>query len=151
MKSSFLLLFIVVLFPMSLTAQRGLEGVWEGHITIGGIYSDQKLPMQLYITLNGRKIEGRTYVQLPEGETIQMHLTGRLYFDNSMELWEEHFVGDEDNAYLPKFNRQYQIMWKRDLWNAELRGYWQEVTENTFDKFRQRGRIKLKKQKSRGV
>ena len=145
-----LLLFICGL-STQLNAQKGLDGVWEGTITIGGIYSTQALPIQLYLTVEGNRVEGRSYVKTGENTTVQMHLSGRVFRDNSIQLSEVEFIGDEENDQFPKFNRQYQLIWKRDLWEAGLNGYWQEVTNITFAKFRQRGRLKLTKQKPKGV
>lgn len=135
----------------TLRAQVTLDGVWEGTITIGGIYSRHEMPMQLYVTIDGRRIQGRSYVTIKEGETVMMELSGRLYHDQSMELVEIKFVGDEANEYFPKFSRQYQLVWKPDLWDNALTGFWQEKTEQTFYNYRERGRIKLKKRKEKGV
>jgi len=151
MRYTHCLIVLFVFTVNALSAQKGLDGVWEGTITIGGIYSSQPLPMQLYLTVNGKSIEGRSYVQIKEGETVQMDLRGSLYKDNSMQMAEIKFVGDESNPYFPKFNRQYQLIWKRDLWEAQLIGFWQEVTDHTFYNYRERGRIQLKKIKNKGV
>ncbi len=150
-QTTAILLFLIFGLTQQGFSQKGLEGVWEGTITIGGIYSNHTLPIQIYLTVNGSQVEGRSYVKTGEETTIQMHLQGRLYRDNSIQLTEVEFVGDAFNEYFPKFNRQYQLIWKRDLWNAGLNGYWQEVTDRTFHKFRQRGRLTLTKQKSKGV
>lgn len=151
MKSAIFFLLFSVSFLGVLTGQKTLEGQWEGHITTGGIYSGEQLPMQIFFTIKGGRIEGRTYVTVGEGETIQMDLVGRLFNDNSLQLEEVKYVGDGSNDYFPKFNRQYQLTWKRDLWDASLIGYWQEVTDKTFNNFRERGKIVLKKAKESGV
>lgn len=151
MKSLFLCYLFFFLSLGALVGQKTLEGQWEGHITTGGIYSGEQLPMQIFFTIKGSRIEGRTYVKIGQGQVIQMDLVGRLYSDNSIQFEETKFVGDEHNDYFPKFNRQYQLMWKRDLWDASLTGFWQEVTEETFHNFRERGRITLKKVKESGV
>lgn len=151
MKSATLLLFFSLFYFGSLTGQKSLEGQWEGFITTGGLYSGEQLPMQIYLTIEGKRVEGRTYVVVGEGQTIQMDLVGRLFKDGSIQLEEVKYVGDENNDYFPKFNRQYQLAWKRDLWDASLTGYWQEVTGKTFYNFRERGRITLKKAKEGGV
>ncbi len=118
-------------------------------MTVGGIYSDEALPMQLYLTTSeDGVIEGRSYVTLPDGRILRMDLEGQLYGDRSMGMMEIAFVGDGDNAIMPEFNRQYQINFKPDLWESELRGFWQEVTDETFKGTRRRGRMVLKKAKS---
>ncbi len=140
-------LLFTLLLPLSASAQIDLEGLWEGHMTVGGIYSDEALPMQLYLTVEDNVIKGRSYVTLPDGSILRMDLTGSLYGDRSIGLVEVDFVGDSDNLIMPEFNRQYQIDFKRDLWESELRGFWQEVTSQTFKGNRRRGRMVLKKAK----
>ncbi|MBB4080654.1 hypothetical protein GGR28_003289 [Lewinella aquimaris] len=141
------ILFLFFLFPLLLTAQTSLDGLWEGTMTVGGIYSNEALPMQLYITTEGSKVTGRSYVTLPNGKVLRMDLSGYYYGDRSLSLVEVSFTGDEDNAIMPEFNRQYQIVYKPDIWDSELRGYWQEVSDFTFSNTRRRGRMLLRKQK----
>lgn len=145
-------ILLLSLLPLSLSfGQVTLAGSWEGTMTIGGIHSSQSLPMELYLIVKGNYIEGRSYVRTPDGEIIQMNLEGSYHYDHSMSLREVKFVGDQENDYLPKFSRQYQLIWKADLWDAEIKGFWQEITTNTFDNYRRRGRIKLKKSKDPGA
>lgn len=150
-KNTLPLLLIFFLCLPKVDAQVTLAGVWEGTMTVGGIYSSQELPMELYLLVDGKKIEGRSYVRMPDGTVVQMNLKGTYHFDHSMSLQEVEFVGNPTNDYLPKFSRQYQMVWKADLWNAGLNGFWQEITEQTFDHYRRRGRIKLKKVKNPGA
>lgn len=145
------LLFTFLLFPAILSAQVTLAGAWEGVITIGGIHSSQELPMELYLIVKGNYIEGRSYVHTPDGKLVQFDLIGTYYSDHSMSLQEIKFVGDETNGYLPKFSRQYQLVWKADIWDAEVKGYWQEITGETFNHYRRRGRIRLTKKKDPGA
>lgn len=144
MKTALLLSFLL---PLCLPAQDALDGLWEGTMTVGGIYSDQALPMQLYITTQGRRVSGRSYVTLPDGKIVRMDLEGYLYQDRSLTLAEINFVGDGENDVIPEFNRQYQIVYKPDLWDSTLKGFWQEVTPQTFRHDRRRGRMTLRKQK----
>ncbi|MTB51604.1 hypothetical protein [Lewinella sp. W8] len=148
---SFLFLFTLLLCSPLLIAQVDLDGAWEGTMTVGGIYSNEQLPMQLYLTTEGTQVEGRSYVQLPDGSTLRMDLRGRMYRDLSLQLTEVKFAGDPTNDILPEFNRQYQIVFKPDLWDAQLRGFWQEVTDKTFNNGRKRGRMVLKRRKVKGV
>ncbi|CAH1001765.1 hypothetical protein LEM8419_02671 [Neolewinella maritima] len=142
------LLLSLLLLPTLSFAQTSLDGLWEGTMTVGGIYSNEALPMQLYITTEGSTVTGRSYVTLPDGEVLRMDLSGRIYGDRSISLVEISFVGDAANEIMPEFSRQYQIVYKPDLWNSELRGYWQEVTDLTFNTLRRRGRMVLRKQKN---
>ena len=148
MKFFALLLFLL---PTLSVAQTSIDGLWEGTMTIGGIYSTEALPMQLHITVEGNEIEGRSYVTLPDGEILRMELRGVFYRDRSMSLLEVSFAGDPDNDIMPEFNRQYQIVYKPDLWDSELRGYWQEVTMDTFRESRRGGRMVLTKRKSKSA
>lgn len=117
-------------------------------MTVGGIYSNEALPMQLYIITEGNEIKGKSYVTLPDGQVLRMDLSGYLYGDRSISLVEISFAGDADNDIMPEFNRQYQILYRPDIWNSELRGWWQEVTDLTFGNTRRRGKMVLKKQKA---
>ncbi len=134
-------------------AQRGsnLDGMWEGTMVVGGIYSNEQLPMQLYLTTKGAYIEGRSFVQLPTGGTLRMDLQGQLHGDMSISMVEVKFAGDPENDVMPEFNRQYQIAFKDDLWNPRLVGFWQEVTDEVFGPNRQRGKMVLTKKKPRGA
>ena len=120
-------------------------------MTVGGIYSNEALPMQLYITTEGGEVTGRSYVTLPDGEVLRMDLSGYLYGDRSIQLVEVSFAGDPANDIMPEFSRQYQIVYRPDIWNSELRGYWQEVTDLTFSDGRRMGRMTLSKQKRDGA
>ena len=140
-------LLLALLLPLSVFAQSELDGLWEGHMTVGGIYSNQALPMQLYLTTEDQKIIGRSYVTLPDGQILRMDLKGYMYGDRSIAMVEVAFAGDPDNDVMPEFNRQYQIVYKPDLWDSQLKGFWQEVTSQTFSGSRRRGRMLLKKRK----
>ncbi len=115
-------------------------------MTVGGIYSDQALPMQLYLTVEEGVIKGRSYVTLPDGKVLRMDLKGRLYGDRSFSLYEMNFVGDSENDIMPEFNRQYQIVYKPDLWDSTIRGFWQEIKPHVRED-RRRGRMVLRKRK----
>ena len=145
------LVLSLLLFPLLLSAQSKIDGLWEGTMTIGGIYSSEALPMQLYITTEGNEVKGRSYVTLPNGQILRMDLSGYYYGDRSMKLEEVAFAGDAQNEIMPEFNRQYQIVYRPDLWDSELRGFWQEVTDLTFSETRRMGRMTLKKQKRDGA
>ncbi|THH41798.1 hypothetical protein [Neolewinella litorea] len=141
------ILLSLLLLPVCLTAQPALDGLWEGTMTVGGIYSDKTLPMQLYITVEGQRVTGRSYVTLPDGNILRMDLQGYLYHDRSMALAEVNFVGDPENKIIPEFNRQYQIVYKPDLWDSTLKGFWQEVSPEALSPDRRLGRIVLRKHK----
>ncbi|MFT4750740.1 MAG: hypothetical protein ACI92C_001604 [Neolewinella sp.] len=151
MTPRILLFPFVLMLAFALPAQNTLDGTWEGFMTVGGIYSDQQLPMQLYLTSEGSEVKGRSYVQLPDGSTLRMDLEGHRYRDLSISLIETDFAGDATNDIMPEFNRQYQIIFKPDLWDPHLRGFWQEETEEAFLPKRRRGRMRLTRRKTKGV
>jgi len=132
----FALVFLTSLFCYNqLEAQAGLDGTWEGTMTIGGIYSHEALPMQLYLTTTNGVVKGRSYVQLPDGSTLRMDLEGKVYKDGSIRLLET----------------KYQILFNDDIWNPVLKGFWQEIQEEIFDPNRRRGRMTLKRRKAAGA
>jgi hypothetical protein len=151
MTRQLLLPLLLCLFSLPLLAQSSLDGTWEGFMTVGGIYSDQQLPMQLYLTSEGREVQGRSYVQLPDGSTLRMDLVGHLHHDLSISLTETSFAGDRFNEIMPEFNRQYQMIFKPDLWDPRMQGYWQEKTGETFGEKRRRGRMTLTRRKTKGA
>ena len=139
-------LLLATVLCTSVSAQTSrLNGVWEGTMVVGGLDGVERLPMQLYLKTKGRNVEGRSYVQLPDGTTLRMDLKGTYFRDGSMELREVAFAGDPTNELIPEFNRQYQILFKDDLWDPKLKGYWQEVTEEVFKKNRRLGRMQLER------
>ena len=144
-------LLLSLISAPALVAQVTLSGEWSGTMTVGGIYSNRQLPMKLFIVEKDGGVEGRSYVTLPSGEVLRMDLRGALYGDLSMQLVEVKFGGDPHNDILPEFNRQYQIVYRPDLYDSELRGYWQEVTPETAKANRKRGRMLLRKVKGKGA
>jgi len=146
-----LLLLPLFMCLSNLPAQSTLDGTWEGFMTVGGIHSDKRLPMQLYLTSDGRDVKGRSYVQLPDGSTLRMDLEGRLHHDLSISLTEVAFGGDSENDIMPEFNRQYQVIFKPDLWDPRMQGFWQEKTTDTFGEKRRRGRMTLTRRKVKGA
>ena len=120
-------------------------------MVIGGLEGVERLPMQLYLTTKGRTVEGRSYVQLPDGSVLRMDLSGAHFRDGSIELREVAFAGDPENDLIPEFNRQYQIVLTDDLWDPALNGYWQEVTKEVFKEGRRLGRMVLARRKGDGA
>ncbi|MCB0571383.1 MAG: hypothetical protein KDC66_16545 [Phaeodactylibacter sp.] len=141
------LLFFSVL---ALNAQKGLSGLWEGKITFGGIYSEESYRFELYLQAKDGRIKGQSYIYVSEDSIITRQLSGRMYEDRSIYLEEvdpslfpasgEWLPGDT-----PAFNRKYQVLFDRSIWDTKLEGFWQEVTPHTFHYKRQRGRVLLRK------
>ena len=145
------LLFFAGLFSHAQAQHSRLDGLWEGTMIIGGLEGVERLPMQLYLSTEGRTVEGRSYVTLPDGSILRMDLRGQHFRDGSIELREVAFAGDPVNDLMPEFNRQYQIVLTDDIWDPVLNGYWQEVTKEVFKKRRRLGRMALERRKTDGA
>ena len=142
----FLLFFITLAFTPASTAQKGLEGLWEGIMTRGGIHSQEGYKFELLLKLEGRYIKGRSYVYLSEHEIIEMDIRGVIYQDRSAYLQDVEFIPvEQDTSALPPFYRKYQFIFNRSAFGSKLEGYWQQMLIRPMDEKRQRGRILLKK------
>ena len=132
----------------SLSAQKDIEGLWEGTITIGGIHSNDSYKFQLYLKSSGRKITGKSIVHLGNEEYIEMDVWGTWHGDRSVYMEEFKFIpviGKEEEGQKAPFYRKYQFIHNRSIWESKLEGYWQEITNDTFGQKRKRGRITLKR------
>ena len=155
MKAILTIALATVLF-LPLNAQKGLEGLWEGTITKGGIHSDKGHRFQLYLEVNDKYIKGRSYIYVSADSIVQMELRGQRYNDNSIYLeevdptWtqaEEEAISQ--GAPPAQFSRKYQFIYKRSIWDPRLEGYWQEVTPTPFKLKRERGRIFLERKSTK--
>lgn len=142
----FLLIVITwTIFP-TLSAQKHLEGLWEGIMTRGGIDTEDGYKFELLLRLEGRFIKGRSYIYLSEKEIIEMDIRGVIYQDRSAYIQDIEFIPlEEDSSVLPPFYRKYQFIYNRSVFGSKLEGYWQQMLIGPFDGKRQRGRILLKK------
>jgi hypothetical protein len=142
------------LLPLSLAAQKGLSGLWEGTITEGGLHSKEGHRFELYLRVQERHIKGQSYIYVNKDSIITRQLSGRIYDDSSVYLEEVPppaiLPGGKPTPESPPganrgFSRKYQFVFKRSIWDSSLQGYWQEVTDEIFSHRRQLGRIILKK------
>lgn len=142
-----LLLSLLFFFASLCMGQKGLEGVWKGTITKGGIFTSGGYPFELFLEIEGKEIVGKSYVYLSEDEIIEMQVSGKIYQDRSMNLYEFEFVKQPDQDLPPEFNRKYQLVYNRSAVQSEntLNGYWQQIIATPFIPERKRGRIFLKK------
>ena len=60
----------------SLGAQKRLEGLFEGYLTVGGLESSRKLRLEIFVRFKGQEISGRSYVHLGKGQVVEMELSG---------------------------------------------------------------------------
>lgn len=144
-----LLITLGILLPAALFAQKRLEGLFEGTITLGGLESSRAIRVEMYLKINQQQVSGRSYVHLKEGKTVEMELRGWFYEDFSiyMEEFREITPRDEEAGAAPFF-RKYQLKYGGNFDDVRLTGFWQEVTETPFSKQRQLGRVRLAKVKT---
>lgn len=140
-------LCLLLLCVASVSAQRGLAGVWKGKITKGGIYSNDGYDFELYLEVDGKNLRGKTYVYLPDNEVIEMQVRGYIFNDRSLDLYEYEFIPQPEQGLPPDFDRKYQLVFKNSAFESQisLNGYWQQVTPQPFMPERKRGRIFLKR------
>ena len=148
-KATFFTILFLGMLPSLLVGQKGLEGLWEGTITLGGIHSTEKktLKYELYLKKKGRRWQGKSIIYLENGETIETDIKGRFYEDRSMYFKDIAFAPKTNDQERPSFFRKYQLVYNRSIWSSELNGYWQENVFGPFEKKRRQGRIFLKKVK----
>ncbi|MBK8044642.1 MAG: hypothetical protein IPK21_19440 [Haliscomenobacter sp.] len=129
-----------------LQAQKRLEGLFQGELTIGGLGSSRKIKVEMYLKINKRQVEGRSYVHLAPGKTVEMHLQGVFYDDFSIYLEEVQEIapGAPEQTTSP-YPRKYQLRYSGHFDEVQLTGFWQQVIDTPFDKKRHLGRIKLVK------
>jgi hypothetical protein len=147
-----LLLCALALSALSVTlAQDGdpLEGRWEGVITKNGIHSTEGYKFELFIKVNNGIISGRSYIHLSDRRIVQMDVSGTMYGDRSVYLEDINFITAEGDDFVPPFARKYQFIHNRSIFDSSLEGYWQQIIKDPLNNKRERGRIVLKKIKSK--
>lgn len=146
----FILVFLFV--PIILPAQKsgGLEGLWKGSMTLGGLEDQREVTFELYLSLEEKHLIGKSYLYLSDEEVVEMEVRGTLYGDLSLYLQDREFIPEPGSDEEAPFYRKYQLMYMPSIWNTKMEGYWQEVTPNYFSEDRRLGRIKLKKMKDPG-
>lgn len=140
------LTLMLVIFTLSLGyTQHRLDGLYEGTLTRGGIYSKEGLRFELLLEVKEGEVKGRSYLHLDDNQIIEMDIHGKLYNDRSIYFEDIKFVNPVDSDLVPPFNRKYQLVFNRSIWDSTLEGYWQEIRREVFHEKRHRGRIFLKK------
>ncbi|MEL7122714.1 MAG: hypothetical protein AAFO07_24925 [Bacteroidota bacterium] len=144
--------FFIVLFIGQLGwSQKGIEGLWEGEMTLGGIYSHQTVKFEMLLQRKGKQVFGKSLIHINENEIIQMEVSGYFYMDNSVYMNDIKFIPmvGENEDMIPPYYRKYQFIFDRSIWESKIDGYWQEIKGESFDPSRERGRISLKKIKKK--
>ena len=148
MIKKYTLLFSLLIFSFaSLVAQNGLEGLWEGTLSTGGIHSRTGYKFELYLKKVGRKWQGRSLIYLDDGTTVEMNVHGRFYEDRSLYFRDIEFIPIEGSDFHPEFYRKYELIYQRSIYESKLDGYWQEIGKS-FEDHRRQGRIFLRKVKA---
>ena len=137
---STLFLFLVI----STFAQKGLAGLWEGQLT----YRERtyKFEVLLKVLSNGQ-LEGITYIYQTDEDVVEAKVNGKIHYDRSINLYDlkVDYVGPSDQ--IDVFPKNYQLLYKRSLWNSTLDGFWQEQIPYGLDENSKLGKIFLKKSK----
>lgn len=133
-------------------AQVSLEGSWVGTITTGGLNSKQTYKFELVLARSGKNsLKGRSFVHVSPSEVIEMDIAGKLYGDQSIYLEDLFYLPSEGREATPPYDRKYELIFNRSIWDSNLEGFWQEKRPDPFFPMRSRGRIFLKKKKASGA
>ncbi len=142
------LFIIFTLLSLHTSAQKSIDGHWEGQITLGGLNGQRTIPLELYLVMDGATITGRSYLYVDDLNVIVMAIKGRLYGDRSAHIEEFEFFPTDNPELLPPFFRKYQFIYYRSIWDSRLEGFWQEIkSETPLDEKRERGRLILTRTK----
>jgi hypothetical protein len=147
MKIKMTLLAFMMLPMLTLCAQNGLKGKWEGTITLGGYEKKEGDKFEIVIDIKGKLVTGYTYIHKKNSEVIIRKFTGRIFEDRSFYLEElpDPQVNKNVESYSEGTLRKYQFVYTRSIFESSLEGHWQEIINDPFDKSRGRGRIYLRK------
>lgn len=133
-------------------SQVSLEGSWVGTITTGGLNSKQTYKFELVLARSGKGVlKGRSFVYISPSEVIEMDISGKLYGDQSIYLEDLYYLPSEGRESTPPYDRKYELIFNRSIWDSNLEGFWQEKRPDPFFPMRSRGRIFLKKKKASGA
>lgn len=138
-----LLTFSYLLLLTNLNAQsQHVSGLWDGHLVLN--QQRYNIEMNLNVKNNGN-LSGFTSVSLPDGRVIEMKVRGKLHMDRSVTVKEFKIVNKDELEDIDWYKRNFQLVFKRDLWEMTLEGYWQEQIPTMVDDKTRIGRIFLKK------
>ena len=139
----FFFIFFGLFFFSPLQSQsKHVSGQWDGFMVL----NQQKYPIEMNIHVKGKgKIAGFTSVGLPDGNVIEMKIKGQLHYDRSVTVREIKIVNKEELQEIEWYRKNFQLVFKRDLWEMTMEGYWQEQIPQILDENSKKGKIYLKK------
>lgn len=139
--------FLLFLTPFTLFTQIGVEGIWEGTITLERPGPVTTHKFELTLRKKGKEIVGTSYIYYDEKTAVSMSLSGRYFQDRSMRLFNYDVLYPANEPNKEKHIRKYQLLYKRSAFNPDtIEGYWQEKNDPIFTKYRQ-GKVFLTKKK----
>ena len=130
-------------FLVNLNAQTSpISGFWDGFLTLNG----QRYTIEIHINVEeGGQLNGFTSVSLPTGKAVEMKINGKVHFDRSVTVREFSIVNEEELQDVQWYKKNFQLTFKRDLWETTLEGYWQEQIPQVIDERTKKGQVFLKK------
>ena len=130
----------------SVSAQKGLEGLWEGTLTLKG----KEYKFEVLLTVSGKgQLEGKTYIYESDRDIVEATISGRLHYDHSINLNDLEVSYTGPSEWVEVYKKNYQLIWSRSIFGSKLEGYWQEQIPFGVDEKTKRGRIYLKKMKEK--
>ena len=140
-------LFFILICSLSFTslnAQKTLEGLWEGVLTLKG--KEYKFEI-LFSKSEAGAFEGKTYIYESDRDIVEATITGRLHQDRSINLYDMEVSYTGPSEWVEVYKKHYQLLWTRSIFGSKLEGYWQEKIPLGIDEKTKRGRIFMKKMK----
>lgn len=140
------LIWIILLFLCySSFGQANLNGLWSGKITQeeGGFAPDYTF--EIYITQDGNKIKGRSYVYVDE-IYASFDILGEVNNEIYLSLRDNEILDNKVNDGMEWCLKKYQLVFKIKKGISSLEGFWQGKTSfsNCIP-----GKVFLKKQAPR--
>jgi len=139
--------FFFLLLPCTIWAQVGIDGTWEGIITLERPAPKKEYKFELTLKREGKRVVGTSYIYYDGDQPVAMDLSGTYFSDRSMRLFNQNVLFPYDAPNKEQYIRKYQLLYKRSAFYPDMiEGYWQEKNDPIFAKYKQ-GRISLTKKK----
>lgn len=139
-----LFLITLLLFSVSLSAQKKLEGFWEGTLTLKG----KEYRFEVLLKLVGKgQLEGKTYIYESDRDIVEATISGQFHQDRSMNLYDLEVSYTGPSEWVEVYHKHYQLVYRPSIFGSTLEGHWQEKVPKGIDEKTKIGRIKMKKLK----